>query len=63
MIEQLAEREKQLQYTPKNKKTEGRDYSSYHRHWNKSVNKWVGVKALELLQEQVGDLNRHCYAF
>jgi hypothetical protein len=42
MIEQLAEREKQLQYTPKNKKTKGVDYSSYHRHWNKSVNKWVG---------------------
>jgi hypothetical protein len=42
MIEQLAEREKQLQYTPKNKKTEGRAYSSYQRHWDKSVNKWVG---------------------
>jgi hypothetical protein len=42
MIEQLAEREKQLQYTPKNKKTEGGDYSSYHRHWDKNINKWVG---------------------
>jgi hypothetical protein len=42
MIDQLAEREKQLHYTPKNKKTEAGDYSSYHRHWNKSVNKWVG---------------------
>jgi hypothetical protein len=42
MIERLAEREKHLQYTPKNKKTKGGDYSSYHRHWNKSVNKWVG---------------------
>ena len=42
MIEQLADREKQLQYTPKNKKTEGGDYYSYNRHWNKSINKWVG---------------------
>jgi hypothetical protein len=41
MIEELADREKLLQYTPKNKKTEGRGYSS-HRHWNKSINKWEG---------------------
>jgi hypothetical protein len=41
MIEQLVEREKQLQYTPKDKKTKGRAYSSYHRQWNKRVNKWV----------------------
>jgi hypothetical protein len=44
MIEQLAEKEKHLQYTPKNKKTKGGDYSSYHRYWNKSVNKWVGIE-------------------
>jgi hypothetical protein len=42
MIELLAEREKQLQYTPKKKKTGGRDYSSYRKHWKKSVNKLVG---------------------
>jgi hypothetical protein len=42
MIEQLAEREKQLQYTPKNKKTEDKAYSYYHRHRNKNINKRVG---------------------
>jgi hypothetical protein len=31
MIEQLADREKQLQYAHKNKKTKGGAYSSYHR--------------------------------
>jgi hypothetical protein len=42
MIEQLADKEKQLLYTPKNKKIKGRADSSYHRHWNKSINEWVG---------------------
>jgi hypothetical protein len=42
MIEQLAYREKELQYAPKNKKTEGRADSPYERHWNKCVNEWVG---------------------
>jgi hypothetical protein len=42
IIEQLAKKEKELQYTPKDKTTEGGDHSSYHIHWNKSVNEWVG---------------------
>jgi hypothetical protein len=32
IIQQLADREKELQYTPKNKKTEGQADSLDHRH-------------------------------
>jgi hypothetical protein len=42
MTEQLADKEKELQYAPKNKKTEGKAQSTYERHWNKCVNEWVG---------------------
>jgi hypothetical protein len=42
IIDQLAEKDKELQYTPKDKTTGGGDHSSYHIHWNKSVNEWVG---------------------
>jgi hypothetical protein len=41
-MEQLAEKEKELQYTPKDKTTECGDHSSYHIRWNKCVNEWVG---------------------
>jgi hypothetical protein len=40
IISQLADKEKELQYAPKYKKTERKVYSAYKRHWNKCVNEW-----------------------
>jgi hypothetical protein len=38
IISQLADKDKELQYAPKNKKTEGRAHSTYERHWKKCIN-------------------------
>jgi hypothetical protein len=41
IMSQIAMKEKELHYSPKNNETKGRASSEGQRHWNKCVNEWI----------------------